>query len=202
VPQEGRARASGGWRVRCRAQAHHQALGESNGELEILILVQAWHRALPDDGTQRAHERRLWRRFAESGPGSQRDEACGAATAGSGQGFASRMRRTGSRAARSGSGRLVSVRRMMMSHLRKTKSPEGRLGILLSEHVIQSPVTGRRFVYVRAPACVGVFSVHVTSETSFSDPRKSSRRTDGPSSPTRSRRRSCSSIWPQERNSC
>jgi len=62
----------------------------------------------------------LWRRFAESGPGSQRDEACGAATAGSGQGFASRMRRTGSRAARSGSGRLVTVRRMMMSHLRKS----------------------------------------------------------------------------------
>ena len=149
---------------------------------------------------ERAHERRLWRRFAESGPGSQRDEACGAATAGSGQGFASRMRRTGSRAARSGSGRLVCE----ASHcVNPEQSPhEGRLGVLRSEHVtcIQSPVTGRRFV--RAPACVGVFSVHVTSETSFCDPRKSSRRTDGPSSPTRSRRRSCSSIWPQERNSC
>ena len=199
MPQEGRARASGGWRVRCRAQAHHQALGESNGELEILILVQAWHRALPDDGTQRAHERRLWRRFAESGPGSQRDEACGAATAGSGQGFASRMRRTGSRAARSGSGRLVTVRRMMMSHLRKTGNLEGRLEILLSEQVtcycIQSPSVASFCTRACVRRCV-------FCETSFCDPRKTSRRTDGPSSPTRSRRRSCSSIWPQERNLC
>ena len=81
---------------------------------------------------ERAHERRLWRRFAESGPGSQRDEACGAATAGSGQGFASRMRRTGSRAARSGSGRLVTVRRMMMSHLRKSGNKVTKVGTLVT----------------------------------------------------------------------